>query len=270
VAQRRWLPADTGGGVIVREFDPSIAANVVSDASGITSIKSTDGSLTASVTTGTKPQANTGVINNGPTVKFYVGGAGTLLKTPAFAQGPYWSNFVVAKQSENTGTQCVIDADNYNTGTGNRIGQYIRWDGTNVQSIAFTPAVDVAAPTVSQGVNLATKILAASLPSRTVQVSVDGGTLGTATLPGDPIGAQGQLTLGGWTANNQFFRGDGAIFYHNDGILSQADYDRFVGYLADRFNLQANLPANHPYKNGPPMIDTGTVVYFRRGIIIPS
>ena len=254
---RAWVPTDAVG-VKVYEFDPSIAANIDVSNGVVTALRSSDGSLSAQPTTSAEsPAYNATGVNGGPSIRFYNNGVANRLKTQAFTQGPNWAVFAVIKQSENTGTQSIIDADNYNTGTGNRVAQSLRFDGTNVQSIAFTPAVSTAAASVAQGTNLALKILGASLPSRTVQVSVDGGTLATATLNADPISASAVLTLGSWTANNQNFRGDMAIAYNVQGSLSQDDYDRFIGYLAWRFNKQGDLPANHPYKNAAPTITTG-------------
>lgn len=277
MALRAWKPSDAGGGVVVREFDATVAANLTPSGAAvgtpITSLKSSDGALTATAPSdGERPSQNSGVINNGPSLKFYTGGVANRLKTQQFTQGPYWAVFAVVKQSENTGTQNVIDGDNFNTGSNIRIAQYLRWDGTNVQSIAFTAAVSTASAQVAQGTNLGLKILAASLPSRTVQLSIDGGTLATATLNADPVSGSGVLTLGSWTANNQNLRGDIAVAYHVQGVLSQDDFDRFVGYLAWRFGKQGDLPANHPYKAAAPMIDDGTgggggVVVVRRRVV---
>lgn len=259
MALRAWKPSDAVG-VTVREFDPSIAANRVDEAGGLVrSLRSSDGVLTATAPSDAlRPTLNSGVINGGTSLKFYVGGNANRLKTQTFNQGPAWAAFSVAKQSENTGTQSVIDGDNYNVSTGNRIAQYLRWDGTNVQTIAFTPAVSVVSPSAAQGTNLATKILAASLVGRVAQVSVDGGTPVQSTLNADAVSGSALLTLGSWSADNANFRGDVAIWYLVLGTLSQEDYDRFVGYLAWRFNLVGNLPANHPYKNAAPQIDDGS------------
>jgi hypothetical protein len=38
------------------------------------------------------------------------------------------------------------------------------------------------------------------------------------------------------------------------GIMSLADIQRVEGYLANKWGLDANLPANHPFRNRPPLI----------------
>ena len=63
---------------------------------------------------------------------------------------------------------------------------------------------------------------------------------------GSNIGAGG---AGGTALNGSIV--EIAIF---PGVMSPAEIQRMEGYLANKWNMRANLPANHPFRNRPPLI----------------
>jgi hypothetical protein len=38
------------------------------------------------------------------------------------------------------------------------------------------------------------------------------------------------------------------------GVMSPAEIQRMEGYLANKWGMRTNLPANHPFRNRPPLI----------------
>lgn len=80
---------------------------------------------------------------------------------------------------------------------------------------------------------------------------------------GSGVGTQTQATfeIGGRTVGNltsRVFRGDIAEIVVAASAIPEADRQRIEGYLAHRYGLTAGLPAGHPYKNAPPMLDAPT------------
>ena len=58
------------------------------------------------------------------------------------------------------------------------------------------------------------------------------------------------LTLGGDSTSSRYFSGD-----IGELVIFDGEYrEKIEGYLAWKFGLQASLPSNHRYKNGPPTI----------------
>jgi hypothetical protein len=63
------------------------------------------------------------------------------------------------------------------------------------------------------------------------------------------------LWLSGYAHASWRFAGDIGEFIVIPGYISQADTDRVHGYLAHKWGLADQLPADHPYKLAPPEID---------------
>jgi hypothetical protein len=66
----------------------------------------------------------------------------------------------------------------------------------------------------------------------------------------------GGLWLAGYAHTDWHFSGDIGEFIVVPGTLGQADIDRMHGYLAHKWGLAGQLPADHPYRHVPPEIAT--------------
>jgi hypothetical protein len=97
-------------------------------------------------------------------------------------------------------------------------------------------------------------IFAGTFGSGTVTGFLDGTSFGTASLasisPGTQAIALGQRPTG---PGDYPFVGDLAAAVIVTTTLTVADRQRIEGYFAWKYGLIANLPANHPYKNDPPV-----------------
>jgi hypothetical protein len=82
-----------------------------------------------------------------------------------------------------------------------------------------------------------------SLAASNTSFQTAGGTSSTASTYSDVANVN----------NTQFFRGDIAeIIVCAAADIGQSDRERLEGYLAHKWNLEANLPSDHPYKVSPP------------------
>jgi hypothetical protein len=62
----------------------------------------------------------------------------------------------------------------------------------------------------------------------------------------------------GWNNSNQFWNGlVGEILIYNS-VLTTKQRQVVEGYLAWKWNLQAQLPAGHPFLNRPPVYNEST------------
>ncbi len=89
----------------------------------------------------------------------------------------------------------------------------------------------------------------------------NGGTAVTGN-PGSGSLASG-LTIGNISGNpGESWRMDGLIseLIFVSGSFSDAERQRLEGYLAHKWGLQANLPAEHPYQTAEPTTASGTVI----------
>jgi hypothetical protein len=103
-------------------------------------------------------------------------------------------------------------------------------------------------------------------------VRVDGGT--TASLAAKATGLQmkaTELAIGrqkpGFTT--RFYDGlVGEVLIINRRLAAtDDDFLKIEGYLAHKWNLAANLPADHPYRNVPPMMSANTAVVSLDGTV---
>ncbi len=74
-----------------------------------------------------------------------------------------------------------------------------------------------------------------------------GATFATTTLKG---------RLGSRVSDTRLFDGVIQTFMIIKRDLTQLEVDKLTGYLAHRYGLTASLPANHPYKNIPPLVSS--------------
>lgn len=66
--------------------------------------------------------------------------------------------------------------------------------------------------------------------------------------------SDGPLNIGRWVAGSNFAAMTAGEIVLLSGLLSAPDRQRLEGYLAWKWGLEANLPANHPYKLLPPTV----------------
>lgn len=78
-------------------------------------------------------------------------------------------------------------------------------------------------------------------------------------LPAFGLPAETSTTIGSLEGTSEFFKGDIAeiIIYNTE--LEDTERQRVEGYLAHKYGLTANLPADHPYKVDPPRVGTYTL-----------
>jgi hypothetical protein len=81
-------------------------------------------------------------------------------------------------------------------------------------------------------------------------------TLGTSAIPA-------AITNGRMLVGNRLGGASGRSAQHYDHVVfqslpSRANQQRLEGWAAHKYGLTAKLPADHPYKNAPPMVPTGT------------
>ncbi len=91
-------------------------------------------------------------------------------------------------------------------------------------------------------------------PAGTKEVSVDGGpistTRGGAGTPNDSLLGWAGSALGRY--HNRFYQGTIFEVIIYDRALDTESTQKVEGYLAHKWALAGNLPANHPYKTSPP------------------
>jgi hypothetical protein len=93
----------------------------------------------------------------------------------------------------------------------------------------------------------------AGLSADTSGLSINGGT--TATRSGN-TGAlsTAAINFGLGSVASEMWDGPQAEHVFIAGDVSQSTVDKLEGYLAWKWRLESNLPANHPYKNSPPTV----------------
>ena len=87
-----------------------------------------------------------------------------------------------------------------------------------------------------------------------------GGTSATSTIPS----ANSTIHVGNRPALDRAFAGTFGEIVLFQTALAVADRQLVEGYLAWKWGLQANLPADHPYKNAAPTIGGGIIPILRQ------
>jgi len=129
---------------------------------------------------------------------------------------------------------------NYFRGTSNLIGAY-NWDGNN----------DVTTQSYTFGTNV---ISGVELSGGSIRLRQNGGTE-TSTASGNILVTTGVLRIGKvYRDQEPNFTGVVSEVIFCKGHLSTTDRQLVEGYLAWKWELQSNLPNNHPYKNSPPTL----------------
>jgi hypothetical protein len=148
--------------------------------------------------------------------------------------------------------RAVVDLNRGNTakyGSGGR-----RLDANSFQSVQSSASYGTANFEIQCG-----EFLYSSATLRNIiNGTIDGTTTSFQTSGSTSDTNSAQIDIGGNPAG-VFFGGDiGEIVIS----YTAADREKFEGYLAWKWGLQGNLPANHPYKNGPPTKGGNAAVHF--------
>jgi Concanavalin A-like lectin/glucanases superfamily len=98
-------------------------------------------------------------------------------------------------------------------------------------------------------------ILVGVYDSGQASLYIDGAQYGASGSPGNAPMSGHSLWLG-QRSDGYAFDGDIAASLMVLADLSAADRQNIEGYLANKYGLTANLPANHPFKNSPPLLPT--------------
>lgn len=231
-----FAPSDIAGLTFWIDAD-QISGLVDGDAVTTWSDLSATGAHVTQGTAGNKPVYKTAIQNGLPVVRFTTD---DYLATSTAAQfinstSGQWTAFAVAKRTSDTGTQGILTGDNIG-GSANRIAQFLRWNTTTPQAIAWNgPATDNG-PTGSAG---AFHIDEAHRTSTTLDRLVDGVSNGTTAASSPTTGSCG---LGVGLATGQggvqaFLTGDIAEIVLYNTALSSTDRTRVRDYLADKWGI---------------------------------
>jgi hypothetical protein len=194
------------------------------------------------ITGATAPTYKTAVINGRPVVRFP---GNQLVKVLSLVQTAGMSMITVARLNAITGYGMIMS---YNPpggwelrANGSSYGlQYVGAGGGFLVNSATQP---LDSWHILEGIDNS----AASLAELYVDGSSVGNIVTTAVIP------SGDLWLGQRT-DGYAMNGDIAEAIMVCADLSVSDRQKIEGYLADKYGLQANLPAGHPYKSSPPFV----------------
>lgn len=190
-----------------------------------------------SVTQGTplnRPVYKVNIVNGKPVVRFN-GATPTWLATGAFTFNQPATVFAVAILSA-SGTYCYSDS----------LAQYYRSMYSSSQTTL----------NISGATNLAATVT--NLTTWSILLGIYNGASGLASYNGTTTSgdvgsnAASGITIGAFGNDTSGMTGDMAEWGACTTALSTADRQKVEGYLAWKYALAANLPANHPYKGAPP------------------
>lgn len=155
----------------------------------------------------------------------------------------------------NSGWRCIIYlggfTSNYNAFFGAYLDNYITFfgNGTNAWNPSTT---DANSPAISMANGFAAWSVVNDPITKVATPYVNGGAF--ATRNGTMNNTSTGYMLGG-AATTQHFPGDIAeVLMLPTAIVTTDIRQRIEGYLAHKWGLTAQLSANHPYKNSPPMV----------------
>ena len=153
--------------------------------------------------------------------------------------------------------RAVVDLNRGNTakyGLGGR-----RLDADSFQSVQSSASYTTTSFEIQCG-----EFLYSSATARNVvNGTIDGSSTSFQTSGSTSNTNSAQINVGGNPYGGVYFGGDiGEVI----ASYSAADRTKLEGYLAWKWGIQSSLPANHPYKNGPPIKGgNAAAVYFFQG-----
>ena len=207
----------------------------------------------ASGTTTTRPVYASTTLNGKNTLTFD-GTNDRLITSAVSLHTGLYSVFAVARAAT-TNTFLVVCSQDQSTSSATRNGQYIRTNSATPESVTFnnsgTAFVATATSTVTNW-----NSYCAIRESALITLFANGNTGTGASITGTAASNANPLTIGARESNpntfNNHWNGNIAEIIFLGSVASTDTRQRIEGYLAHKWGLTANLPANHPYKVNPP------------------
>lgn len=243
-----WTPLKIPSTSFVDWWDPRDTPHITLNSSTVSAWAGRiNGNVVSQATTANQPGYSSTTMNSLPGMNW--DGTATVLSIASISLSPNWSAFIAAAPNNLIGIHNLMDAD----GTAApRIAQYLRSNGTVLESIAFNTAVSTF--TGSQGTitNNSVNLYYGQNSGISIVTSLNG-TLGSPTaITGTPQSGTHLMALGAGTG--VFFAGQTGDFFLFNIALSTNTRQCLEGWAAWRYNASTILPAGHPYKSAPPTI----------------
>lgn len=189
-----------------------------------------------------------------------------------------WSFAVLCKRAEATAPTVVFGATRGGSSPGVRFAAYDALAGTALPGVGGRRVDgDAFGGYTSATARAGTwymRLDQADWSTQSASLWIDGALDGTATGVWPAAGATSNTEAGGPLSVGAVFAGSGfsaqalanddvAVVISGAGAFPEAaDIDRLFGWAAWRFGLVDQLPAEHPYKAGPPTVDSEALRFF--------
>lgn len=245
-----WTPLNIPSTSFVDWWDPRDTAHITLNSSTVSAWAGRiNGNVVSQATGANQPGYSSTTMNSLPGMSW--NGISSTLSIASISLPAIWTAFVVVSPNNLTGTMNLMDADGSLTP---RIAQYLRSNGTNLESIGFNTAVSAFSASKGTITNNAVNLYG-GLNGGTSIVATLNGTLGTPTaIIGTPQSGTRILSLGAGSAT--FFAGQTGDFFLFNTALSVNARQCLEGWVAWRYNSSSVLPGGHPYKSAPPTINS--------------
>jgi hypothetical protein len=242
-----WTPAELGASLALW-LDAEDTASITLNGSNVSqwSDKSGNGRHATQATAANQPAYDTSAINSKPAI---VTNNDALYVAPWAAVSQPFTRVMLFNPVAITANAHLINSANINlpAGGASNVADYFNSASTIAQfSGALTNAVPVA---------INTTYIRLSQYATTNSIVYTNGTqtgpanAGAFTIQGMTIGGYSQTGTGAPLGPTNVRHGEILLI---QGVLSTDDRQKLEGYLAWKWGLEANLPANHPYKLTPP------------------
>jgi hypothetical protein len=204
-------------------------------------------------TAGNRPIYTSSALNFKNVITFD-GSDDRLLTSAVSLHSGLYSVFTVAK-TLTSNTVAIVCSQDRSTDNSTRNGQYIRTNNTTPESVAFNNSGSVFVATATSTVTAWNSY--GAIRDLSLMTSYANGTAGTSVaITGTASSSANPFTVGSRETNADTFsnpwNGDIAEIIFIGSVVTTLDRQRIEGYLAHKWGLTANLPANHPYKVNPP------------------
>ena len=258
-----WTPAQISTSLWL---DASDSSTITLSGSNITQWSDKSGNARHATTTVRHPVVLSNATNNLSAISFTSASA-TKLDTSNFSIAPnrQFCTFAVVSgsgliSSSNFPRIWVAKMNGDATGGGGSYQEGYFGGGASNGSALFIAGASSPLSPVITGISITAPVLisgrfgTAGLASNNISISVNGGTQTTESPRAGPLSTTG-IRIGSDTGTST---GSSWNSWMGEIILTldiTSDMSQIIeGYLAWKWGLTANLPANHPYKNTPPTV----------------
>jgi hypothetical protein len=247
-----WLDAADTATLFTTDSGSTLATN--GSAVGRWNDKSGNSRNLTQVSSGSRPTFNATGRNNNGTIVF--NGSTSFLELVQTNLSTNWTCVIAASNNNASSSGEVYLAQGSNTNANPR------WQldraGTDARMLRRNDAGAIQLPT--QGVSAAAAFIQAGTNDGSLLgVSLNGAALTTATAVSG-VFSTNRLTAGALYSGasvpgaSSYFSGSMFEIVYASSMLSTLDRQKVEGYLAHKWNLAANLPADHPYKSVAPTV----------------